>query len=161
MPAHLKLLRGNAGHGVIQDEIEPEIPAVIPEPPSFLHPYACEEWRRISTECYRLRLLTTLDIGALAGYCQAYAMWRDAIETIAEMAKADPDTRGLLVARAGKDGETYQVRNPLLVTASKASMEMLRYAGDFGLTPAARARLASGLSVGQKPRGKFDGYLAS
>jgi phage terminase small subunit len=37
---------------------------------------------------------------------------------------------------------------------------MIRFAGEFGLTPVARARLAAG-RLGQPPSGgKFDGLLA-
>ena len=161
IPGHLMVLRGYAGKRPIPEEIQPEIPMDVPEPPAFLHPYAREEWTRIATECYRLRLLTELDGPSLAAYCQAYAIWRDAVELLAEDAKRDPESRGLLVERTNPSGDTYKVKTPILTAAHNASREMLRYAGAFGLTPVARARIASGLSAFAKPRGKFDGYLAS
>ena len=159
--AHLKLLRGSPGHQKIHEEVQPELAPDIPEPPKHLHRYASAEWRRIATECYRLRLLTTLDVQSLAAYCQAYAHWRKAIEQIARAETLNPDSGGMTVARIDKEGNTYHIRNPMLTAANHAAREMLRFASEFGLTPAARARLASGLSAGEKPRGKFDGYLAS
>jgi P27 family predicted phage terminase small subunit len=49
---------------------------------------------------------------------------------------------GLLVKTT--DGNAR--RNPLLKIAADAAEDMLRFAGEFGLTPVARTRLASGSS---------------
>jgi phage terminase small subunit len=46
-------------------------------------------------------------------------------------------------------------RNPLLRIAAE---DMLLYAGEFGLTPVARTRLAAG-GYGPLSPGKFDGLL--
>jgi phage terminase small subunit len=46
--------------------------------------------------------------------------------------------------------------NPLLSIARAAASDMLKYAAQFGLSPAARTRIASGL-VGQIGDGKFAG----
>jgi len=162
MTPHLKVLRGNAAHekpSKLENEILPQIAANVPEPPPFLHRYAREEWGRVATECYRLHLLTTLDVQLLAGYCEAYARWRSALEKLAKMAKDDPETDGLLAERFDKNGNTFHIRNPLLAVINQSAIEMLRFAGEFGLTPAARARLAAGIPIDKTP-GKFDGLLA-
>jgi phage terminase small subunit len=41
--------------------------------------------------------------------------------------------------------------------AANAAKDMLRFAGEFGLTPVARARIAAGVYA--QPNGKFDGLL--
>jgi phage terminase small subunit len=41
--------------------------------------------------------------------------------------------------------------------AANAAKDMLRFAGEFGLTPVARARIA--LGVYAQPTSKFDGLL--
>ncbi len=38
-----------------------------------------------------------------------------------------------------------------------AAEDMVRYAGEFGATPVARARIGAG--VGAQPSGKFDGLI--
>jgi phage terminase small subunit len=43
--------------------------------------------------------------------------------------------------------------------AADAAEDMLRFAGEFGLTPVARTRLASGGYAPPPGRGKFDGLL--
>jgi P27 family predicted phage terminase small subunit len=89
-------------------------------------------------------LLTVLDIHILAIYCTAYAEWREAEEKLAEARKRDPVTRGLLV-----DGRV----NPILKIARNAAQDMLRFAAEFGATPAARTRIS--LGVGVPDNGKF------
>jgi P27 family predicted phage terminase small subunit len=83
-----------------------------------------------------------------------YATWRTALETLAAMAERDPTTRGLLVKR--QDGNA--ARNPLVQIVANAAADMVRYAGEFGLTPVARARIAAGVYE-PPPGGKFDGLL--
>jgi P27 family predicted phage terminase small subunit len=117
--------------------------------------YAADEWWRVAPELWRIGLLRLTDVMPLAAYAVAYARWRTADEALARMAEHDAVTRGLLVKSVSGDAR----RNPLVKIAADAAADMLRFAGEFGLTPVARSRLASGIS-GQPPGGgKFDGLL--
>jgi P27 family predicted phage terminase small subunit len=158
IPTHLKLLCGNPGHQKLnKDEPQPQVPAEAPEPPPFLTGYAMDEWWRVAPELHRLRLLTIADVMPFAAYCQAYMHWRTAEEVLAAMAERDQATSGLLVKRA--DGNAGQ--NPLLSIARKAAADMVRYASEFGLSPAARARISAGVGYEPPPGGgKFDGLIA-
>src|SRR4029079_11570849 len=111
------------------------------------------EWLRQAPELHALGLLTILDLQTFAAYCQAYGRWRDAEETLATMAERDDDARGLLVRNGKGDVRT----NPLVRIAGQAAEEMVRFAGEFGMTPAARSKLVAG--IGRQPRGKFDGLI--
>jgi P27 family predicted phage terminase small subunit len=154
MPTHLKLLRGNPGKQVLpQGEAEPATPDEIPPPPSFLSGYAAEEWRRLAPELHYLKLLTPIDINALAAYCQSYKRWREAEEALLELGSSLP-LRGLML-RDQKGGAL--LRNPLVSIAQHAAADMVRYASEFGLSPAARARIA--FPAGDKAS-KFAGLLA-
>jgi P27 family predicted phage terminase small subunit len=155
-PTHLRLLRGNPGHQPIRPEPEPDRLAEIPEPPAFVIGHAADEWWRIAEELYRLNLLTAVDINPLAAYCMAYARWRAAEEALARIAATDPIMSGLMVK--ARNGTPMQ--NPLALTASKAASDMVKYAAEFGLTPAARSRIAAGIYSEGKTAGKFDGLLA-
>ena len=155
-PTHLKVLRGNPGHQRLnRNEPEPQVPTEVPEPPPFLEGYGCDEWYRIGTELHRLQLLTMADINPLAAYCMAYHRWRTAEESLAEMAKSDALTSALLIRRTSGDA----AENPLAKIARKAAADMVRYAGEFGMSPAARARISAGVWH-EPPPGKFDGLLA-
>ena len=46
----------------------------------------------------------------------------------------------------------------LTKTVRDAAADMVRYAGEFGLTPVARTRIAKGIH--EQPPTKFDGLLA-
>ena len=71
------------------------------------------------------------------------------------MAEHDAVTRGLLVKTVRGDAR----RNPLVKIAADAATDMIRFAGEFGLTTVARSRIAAGVG-GQPPGGgKFDGLL--
>jgi P27 family predicted phage terminase small subunit len=156
-PTYLKLLKGNPGRRPIKHEPQPPLPASAPEPPAFLSAYAKEEWARIANELNVLHLVTAIDVAAFAAYCQAFARWRMAEEAIARMAEKDPVMGGLIVkSRAGE-----ATPNPLVWVSSAAAKAMLRAADEFGMTPAARARISGG--VGPQGGGgpsKFGDLLA-
>jgi P27 family predicted phage terminase small subunit len=145
IPTHLKILRGNRGHQALRPELEPvhESAPMVPEPPVFLSADAKAEWRRVATELYHLGLLTRVDEHPFAAYCQAYGRWVAAEKGIARKAKDDPVCFGLL--------------HPLVQVASKACAEMVKYASEFGFTPAARARIAAGIAGSTKS--KFGGLI--
>jgi P27 family predicted phage terminase small subunit len=121
----------------------------------FLPDYAKEEWRRVAPGLHACRLLTVADTMPLAAYCTAYSQWRSAVELMQQIAAGNPVTRGLILKT--KDGDAR--RNPVLKVARDGANDMLRFAGEFGLTPVARARLGA---AGWEPTGpgKFDGYIA-
>lgn len=150
-PTYLKLLRGNPGKRAInKNEPKPRVPAKAPEPPAFLNAIAKEEWARVSGELFHLNLLTTIDVAALAVYCDAYARWRVATEVMAAMS-----THGLLIkSRAGE-----ATANPLIWIANSATKTMLRAADEFGMTPAARSRINGGFTPPRGPS-KFGDLLA-
>ena len=117
MPTNLRLMRGNPGRRPIPNEPKPEIPARPPEPPEFLDDYAAEEFRRVSVELWRLRLLTAVDVQMLAGYAYSFSQWRTAAETLRRLGENDPVMHGQLV-KSGEAGGASP--NPLLWVARVA-----------------------------------------
>jgi P27 family predicted phage terminase small subunit len=115
-----------------------------PEAPSYLPEYAREEWDRVAQQLWVIGLLSVLDIAPLAAYCASYAMWRRASE---ELDKLTIET---------KAGDLR--RHPLIKVIADSASDMVRYAGEFGLTPVARTRIANANQP--QPPSKFDGLLA-
>jgi P27 family predicted phage terminase small subunit len=105
---------------------------------------------------FNCRLLTTVDVSTFAVYCTAYSHWRTAVETIARVAERDPATHGLLIKT--KDGDA--VTNPLVWIANRAARDMVRYASEFGMTPAARSRINGGEPMTVRPPSEFGDLLA-
>ena len=149
-PTHLRLLRGNPSKRAInRGEPAPEIPATVPEPPDFLMPSAKDEWHRLAEGLHRIGLLTALDASAFAVYCQTFARWQQA-----EQMLADPENGGLTI----KTSTGSPMMNPLLRIAISSACDMIRFAAEFGLSPAARSRVSGSLAARLAPS-KFDGLL--
>src|SRR5262245_55838932 len=119
-PTYLKLLRGNPGKRPIRPEPEPSVPPSLPPPPDFLTDEARAEWARIAPELFRLKLLTIVDIGPLAAYCQSFARWIEAERLLAQAAANDPAAKGLTVRGA----MGTPILNPLLKAARLCAADM-------------------------------------
>jgi P27 family predicted phage terminase small subunit len=147
-PTHLRVLEGNPSKRPLNRN-EPKPPPVETlDSPDYLSGYARAEWIRIVPGLCAMRLLTSADIPALGLYCVAYSRWREAEEALARFRANDPATHGLIV-----DGRT----NPLVGIASNAGRDMLRFAAEFGMSPAARTRIS--LGIGPLGPSKFAGLL--
>jgi len=130
-PSHLKLVQGDPGkRGVAGTEPKPEVKTIAP--PAWLPDPAKTEWRRIMPELVRWGLMTVLDVGALAGYCAAYAQFRKAQMAI--------NKKGAIYESQSRLGKMFRVR-PEITVMNEALRQMRGFAAEFGLTPAARVRL--------------------
>ena len=137
-PTHLKIVQGNPGKRRLpKNELTP--PAAEPDAPLHLSDEAAEEWRRVCVVLKAMGILNEADRAALAGYCQAYGRWRQAEGALKAMGGKDEATHGLII----KTKQGNYIQNPLLGIANKAMADMLRFAGEFGLTPSARARIGA------------------
>ncbi|CAB3758544.1 phage terminase small subunit P27 family [Paraburkholderia humisilvae] len=94
----------------------------------------------MARELFDLGLLTRIDRAALAAYCMAYERWVLAERALAKMAERDMLTGGLMI----KTTNGNAIQNPLVGTANKAMLIMVRFCTEFGMTPAARAGIEAG-----------------
>jgi P27 family predicted phage terminase small subunit len=131
IPTCVKLLRGNPGKRPL-NEGEPQPAPLAPACPSELSQGAKDEWNRIIAELVQLGLMTTLDRAALATYCQAYAMWSDAIQAVQKFGPVVKSPNG------------YPLISPYFAIANKQAEIMIRIASEFGFTPASRSRISTG-----------------
>jgi len=97
---------------------------VVPMPPSYLSKDAKAEWRKVAPVLVERGVLTVADMAALANYCIAAGM----MVRLDRQLQIDGD-----VLPNGK-------RNPASTALMQAMQQMLRAAGELGLTPAARSR---------------------
>lgn len=138
-PTHLRLIKGLKVKTT--DVHEAKLPPELPEIPAHLSEEAKEEWNRIAQSLYACGLLTAIDRGVLAAYCQAYGRWVQAERAVAHARR----TAGEAPA-AGLIGTTTNgnvIVNPLVGIANKAMADMARYAVEFGMTPSARSRISA------------------
>ena len=104
------------------------LPASSLECPAELPPIARQEWDRIVGELIVRGVLSKFDRGPLAIYCGAYAMWVDAMEGIQQYGTMMKSPNG------------FPVQSPYVAIVNRQAEIMMRIAGEFGFTPAARSR---------------------
>jgi P27 family predicted phage terminase small subunit len=83
----------------------------------------------LAPELERLGLLTLVDRACFAGYCQAWARWREAEEVIA---REGPTVEG---------HRHIQRKHPLTSVAGRYLDAMRAFAIEFGLMPQSRTRI--------------------
>ena len=133
-PTAIKMLEGNPGKRPM-NESEPKPLKKAPSCPKWLEPEAKREWRRLAKQMESIGILTDVDMAAFAGYCQAYARWKEAEEFITQ--------HGTIV----RTPSGYWQQVPQVSIAQTYLTVMSKFAEQFGLTPAARSRIVADNSV--------------
>lgn len=131
-PSALKELDGDPGkRGLPKGEPRPEV--CEPEAPGHWREgsEAMREWRRLAPELVRLGMLTRLDRGVLAAYCEAWEALVQADRRLRKVGAYHEDEKG----RVTKD--------PAWVVKAEAVAAIGRLAGHLGISPAARARVVA------------------
>jgi P27 family predicted phage terminase small subunit len=147
-PTGLRVIEGNPRKRRLNPR-EPKPRLAVPTCPSHLNPSAKAEWKRLAEEMHLLGIISNLDRGALAAYCQAYGRWVEAERKLKE-------TPALLKLANG----TVQA-NPWLAIANKQLELMQKFMSELGLSPVSRTRVQV-KPQGPKPwetHGKFAGLL--
>ena len=127
-PTALKQLEGNPGKRPLNEQ-EPIPPKGSVRCPNWLEPEAKKEWKRLAPSLEAMGVLTTADLTAFAGYCQAYARWKEAEEFITQHGSIFQTPSG------------YVQQVPQVSIAQQNLKIMQSFCSDFGLTPATRSRI--------------------
>jgi P27 family predicted phage terminase small subunit len=123
--------------------------AKVPPAPKHLGEIARKFWKKMGKYLVSVDLLTEADLPAFEGYCIAYERAREAEEIVAT------EGRTISTALGGRR------RHPELLTAEKARADMRKYETDFGLTPAARARMVAPGKSAKAPKANAFGAVAA
>ena len=129
-PTAIKILEGNPGKRQL-NKYEPSPDKLAPECPDWLSDEAKAEWFRLADVMEAMGILTEVDMAAFAGYCQAYARWKEAEEFISR--------HGAIV----KTPSGYWQQIPQVSIAQQYLKAMQKFAEQFGLTPASRSRIVA------------------
>lgn len=130
-PTAIKEFEGNLGHRPL-NENEPTPERKAPRCPSWLEDEAKKEWERVGAILEQYGLLTEMDMAAFAGYCQAFARWKEAEEFLTQHGPMLRTPNG------------YLQQVPQVSIAQTNMKIMLRFCEQFGLTPSARSRIIAG-----------------
>lgn len=96
---------------------------------------AKREYKRILKDLKRIEIVGNLDLSNLAGYCNAYALYRKAT---AQLSGED-----LIVEKVSAQGVTYDAENPLIMVQKKYAEEMRKFASLCGMTIDSRLKAAT------------------
>lgn len=137
-PSALKLVEGNRGKRATAKQ-EPD-PTYLEDlaPPAWLNPAAAAVWDELAPRLRSQRLLTVVDIDALALGCVALAQFRAAHNQL-DASLVKPSKPGDAMTGAEPRGEHL---NPWLVVQSMAFKQAMTVLREFGMSPAARTRIA-------------------
>jgi len=114
-----------------------------PVAPTTLDREAAAEWRRVVPKLAEIGMLSKVDRAGLAEYCRVWSMLQRCHQTL-------KDEGDYLMSLKG-----HQYPHPAGQMMVKLSSVLRAYLSEFGLTPAARARLA--VEVNEKePAGPMD-----
>ncbi len=127
-PTALKKLEGNPGKRALNKK-EPKPDAGIPECPDHLQGTARTEWKRITQELHKLKLISRVDRAALAICCSA---WADYVKACGKL-----KTQGEVII--SDNGGMYQ--NPWMAIKKRSMEQIMKFYAEFGMTPASRSRV--------------------
>lgn len=108
---------------------------IIRTPKWLMDKTAKEEYKRILKDLKRIEIVGNLDLSNLAGYCNAYAMYRKATEQLAG--------ENLIVEKLSAQGIPYDAENPLIMVQKKYAEEMRKFASLCGMTIDSRLKAAT------------------
>lgn len=122
------MLLGNPGRRKLNDA-EPQPARGVPSCAPFLDDAAKQKWEEVVPELDRLGLLTIVDGDVLAAYCQAWAEFQWATETLRQE------------GRVSKRGTGALAPHPAVALQRSAWKAIRDFAALFGLDPSSRSRL--------------------
>jgi len=137
-PTALKVIEGNRGKRSANKQ-EPD-PTYLSDlnPPAWLPAAAKEVWKEIAPSLAAAKLLTEVDVELLAHGCVAIAQYRLSVKRTGEdLVKGKHEV--------SEDGELFSVGehiNPWMLVQSMTFKQAMTVFQQFGMSPAARTRIA-------------------
>ncbi|MFZ6755769.1 phage terminase small subunit P27 family [Undibacterium sp. Ji50W] len=149
-PHELKVLEGNLGHRPIDTNGTWRPLVEVPDPPKYLGKEARKEWKRITVELSRNNIVAKLDQHMLGMLCQCVerlVMFETALSRrVAAMVTKgeDPEKAYLMVTATG-----YEANTGIYNMLNKEREMLMKLLGEFGLSPALRAKVVQGTRAAQ------------
>jgi P27 family predicted phage terminase small subunit len=128
---------------------KPQAPLAVPRCPAVLKGEAKNEWRRMTGLLFEQGIIADLDRSTLAIHCAAWARWVQAENEINTIGPVVKGTTGAAVV------------SPWCAISQAAARTMKEILGEFGLSPASRARLLGERKPEERHEATgFEGVLA-
>lgn len=137
-PTALKLVTGNPGKRALNKQ-EPD-PTYLQDltPPDWLDQAAAQVWNEVAPNLRAAKVLTVMDVQALAMGCIAIAQYRRAVKRTGDNLVKSKVIEG----EDGQPVETGEQVNPWFIVQSMSFKQAMAVFQQFGMSPAARTRIA-------------------
>lgn len=112
-----------------QREGEPIPPADAPEPPAWLDKHQREGWDWLVGTLVKMKLLSSADLPTIAAYAVAWGAFVEAVADVEMHGKTSTGSTGA------------EMVSPWVKMRNESLAQILKLAQQFGLSPAARARV--------------------
>ena len=140
LPAAILELRGSwRAKGRKAEEVQYD---GIPEPPEVLEGRAKEVWGEVLPELIRLNVAATVDAPALCCYCVAVAQFEEACRIL----------KNTGMTMIGYNGKVE--KHPMVSVRFESMDRIVRFAEQFGFTPASRTNVKRGTGDGDSDKGQ-------
>ncbi len=133
-PTTLKLLQGNPGKRPLNIR-EPKPKQGTPRCPEWLDEEAKACWKWLVPKLTETGVLTLVDSHALTAYCDSWSRWKRAVLFLQKNGE-------VYTVKDGAGKVKYIQQLPQVAIARNLLAVLNRYQQEFGLTPAARSRIA-------------------
>jgi P27 family predicted phage terminase small subunit len=153
-PTALKLIKGNPGKRALPESAGLGVTVAIPPAPPHLKPLAKAEWDRITPHLEAAGLVTNLDMGVLALWCDA---WGDYVEARQMIERPAEQGGGWMV----KTPNGYEVQSPWVAQLNRAAERLVKCGVEFGFTPSSRARVESHQQPGLFDDDPMEAFLSA
>ena len=120
------------------------------KPPAFLDTIAKKFWRETLKQLIDKGILDRIDSAPFAAMCEAYSEYVRALELLNKESKKTDNWGMIKITEKGN-----YIQHPLLSVKNTASERLLKIAQQFGMTPAARAKLAEASANAVDTFGKY------
>ena len=137
LPTALKEMQGTLEKSrIVENEMQVDLVSDLPEAPELLSTIGIQEWYKVTSQLYNLKMLHNIDLRLIEAYCNEMSLY---IET--EMMLRE---KGRIQVFKNPDGTIKHAQAvPYQKIAKDALNSALKLATQFGLTPVARANISA------------------
>jgi len=137
LPTAIKEMQGTLEKSrVLENEMQVDLVSQLPEAPELLSTIGVEEWYKVTSQLFNLKMLHHIDLRLIESYCNEMALYIECESELRKNGRVDifKNTNGDIIRSQAK---------PYVKMKNDALNNALKLAAQFGLTPVARANISA------------------
>ncbi len=137
LPTAMKEMQGTLEKSrVLENEMQVDLVSQLPEAPELLSTIGVEEWYKVTSQLFNLKMLHQIDLRLIESYCNEMALYIECESELRKNGRVDifKNTNGDIIRSQAK---------PYVKMKNDALNNALKLAAQFGLTPVARANISA------------------